>query len=120
MDTTLILIGIIAGLLLMVALFYNLWQGTSRRLRQISFQKVSLSTKYGKMAEQFMPFLKEYPYDPQNFRFIGTPVDGIQFNENKISFVEFKTADSALSSGQKRIRELVDNGKVEWLEFRIK
>lgn len=120
MDLTLILIGIIAGLAIMVALFYTLWQGASSRLRQVSFQKVSLSTKYGKMAEQFMPFLKEYPYDPQNFRFLGTPVDGIQFSEDKISFIEFKTADSRLSGNQQRIRELVDRGKIEWLEFRIK
>ncbi|MBI3260834.1 endonuclease [Candidatus Berkelbacteria bacterium] len=121
MDTTiLILLGIIAGLLFMLWLFFQLWQSAGRRLRQVSFQKVSLSTKYGKMSEQFMPFLKDYPYDPQQFRFIGTPIDGIQFTEDTVVFVEFKAADSALNPTQKHIKELIENKRVEWLEFRIK
>lgn len=119
-NLILILIGIIAGLLLIVWLFYRFWQGTARRLAQVSFQKVSLSTKYGKMSEQFMPFLKDYPYDPQLFRFIGTPVDGIQFTDDGIVFVEFKTADGKLNATQQQIRDQVERKKIEWLEFRIK
>jgi len=104
----------------MIWLFYRLWQGAARRLAQVSFQKVSLSTKYGKMSEQFMPFLKDYPYDPQSFRFIGTPVDGIQFSDDKVVFVEFKAAAGKLNATQQRVREQVENKRVEWLEFRIK
>jgi predicted Holliday junction resolvase-like endonuclease len=119
-NIILILIGIIAGLLVIIWLFYRLWQGAAARLRQVSFQKVSLSTKYGKMSEQFMPFLKDYPFDPHSFRFIGTPIDGIQFLDDKVVFVEFKTADGRLNPGQQNIKQLVENKKVEFFQFRIK
>lgn len=79
----------------------------------------SLSTKYGRMSEQFMPFLKDYPYESQDFRFLGTPVDGVQFNQDGIVFVEFKTGDSRLTARQKEIKDLIRKGKVEFIEFRM-
>ena len=50
--------------------------------------------------------------------FIGTPIDGIAFNEEKIIFCEFKANTSALSEKQKSIKKLVQEKKVEWLELR--
>jgi predicted Holliday junction resolvase-like endonuclease len=71
------------------------------------------------MTEQFLPFLNNYPYSPSNFRFIGNPIDGLQFEDDKIVFVEFKTNKSNLSKKQEKIKELVDKKKVEFLEVRI-
>ena len=71
------------------------------------------------MSEQFMPFLKDYPYDPQNFRFIGSPIDGIQFEDDKIILIEFKTSNSQLTDRQKKIAELIWQKKVEFEEHRI-
>ncbi|MCD6495725.1 MAG: endonuclease [Candidatus Aenigmarchaeota archaeon] len=89
------------------------------RLAQAVSSRQSLSVKYGKMSEQFMPFLKTYPYDEQNFRFIGTPVDGVQFNDDSIVFVEFKTSKSRMSPRQRMIKELIDSKKVRFEEIRI-
>ncbi|MFH1420678.1 MAG: Holliday junction resolvase-like protein [Candidatus Aenigmatarchaeota archaeon] len=86
---------------------------------EVLSSKQSLSTKYGKMSEQFFPFMKDYPYDTSMFRFLGTPIDGVQFSDDRIVFVEFKTSSSKLSERQKHIKELVDNKKVEFKEFRI-
>jgi len=80
----------------------------------------SLSTKYGKMTEQFMPFLKDYPYDEQKFRFIGSPIDGIQFQDDKLVIVEFKTGDSRLTTRQRKIRDLVKKGRVYFEEITIR
>ena len=71
------------------------------------------------MTEQFMPFLKDYPYDPQNFRFLGSPMDGIQFNDDQIIIVEFKTNTSRLTDKQKQIAELVWNKKISFEEHRL-
>lgn len=90
-----------------------------KKLRKLSFLKKSLSSKYGKMTEQFLPFLENYPYDEQNFRFIGSPIDGIQFEDDKIIFVEFKVGDSKLTEREKKIKEQVERKKVEFEEFRI-
>ncbi len=71
------------------------------------------------MTEQFLPFLADYPYDPQLFRFLGAPIDGIQFTDDKIVFIEFKTASSQLTSQQKRIRDLIERKQVGFKEFHI-
>jgi predicted Holliday junction resolvase-like endonuclease len=89
------------------------------RLRTLQSAKQSLSTRYGQITEQFAPFLADWPWDPKAFRFIGSPVDGIQFTEDAVVFVEIKSARSRLSPEQRRIRELVQAGRIEWREVRI-
>jgi predicted Holliday junction resolvase-like endonuclease len=77
----------------------------------------SLSTVYGRISEQWFPLMDRYPYDPQSFRFLGTPVDGIQFEEDRIVFCEFKANRSGLSPLQKHIKHLVESRRVYWEEF---
>ncbi|HBO60123.1 TPA: hypothetical protein DD449_00345 [Candidatus Berkelbacteria bacterium] len=71
------------------------------------------------MTEQFMPFLKDYPYDPCNFRFLGSPIDGVQFEEDKVIFIEFKTANSKMSDKQRNIADLIYRKKIDFEEHRI-
>jgi predicted Holliday junction resolvase-like endonuclease len=106
-------------LLALMMLFFWLWRRASERHATVAFQKSSLSSKYGKMTEQFMPFLKDYPYDPQNFRFLGSPIDGIQFEEDKIILVEFKTANSRLSEKQRHIADLAGARRIVFEEHRL-
>lgn len=111
------LIAILAIVLVILILLYL------RALKSIfilKFQKRSLSSRYGKSVENFMPFLQDYPYEPANFRFLGNPIDGISFEEDKIVFVEFKAANSTLSSKQQKIKELVLDKKVDFAEIRLK
>ncbi|MEC8913134.1 MAG: Holliday junction resolvase-like protein [Chloroflexota bacterium] len=79
----------------------------------------SESTRYGQITEQFMPFISDYPYDSKQFRFLGSPIDGVQFEEDKIVMIEFKSAGSQLSTRQRRIRNLVREGKVDFQEIRV-
>jgi len=72
-----LLIPIVAVLIVVVLLLYRKVGSLEEELGQVHFDKKSQSVKYGRLSEQFMPFLKDYPYDPQQFRFIGTPIDGI-------------------------------------------
>ncbi|MFA5361475.1 MAG: Holliday junction resolvase-like protein, partial [archaeon] len=88
-------------------------------VNDLRFSKKSQSVKYGQLTEQWIPFSDKYPYNSQNFRFIGKPIDGISFEDDKIVFVEFKTNTSQLSETQRNVKELVENKKVEWLKFRI-
>jgi len=110
---------IILILAILVIVFAYLYFHTRKKLADLKFQKRSLSSKYGKMTEQFLPFLEEYPYDSQNFRFLGSPIDGVQFDDEKIVLIEFKTADSGLSSKQRKIRELVKKKRVSFEEIRL-
>tara|TARA_B100000676_G_C17207170_1_gene402515 strand:- start:22 stop:396 length:375 start_codon:yes stop_codon:yes gene_type:complete len=79
----------------------------------------SESTRYGQISEQFLPLVEQYPFDPKHFRFLGSPIDGVQFEEDKVVLVEFKSAGSKLSTRQRRIRDLVNEGHVEFQEIRI-
>lgn len=107
------------GLVILTLVLFMLWRRTVRILKETKFAKNSLSTKYGKMTEQFMPFINKYPYDSHRFRFIGTPIDGIQFNDNEIIFIEFKSASSQLASNQRTIRDIIKSNKVRFQEIRI-
>ena len=89
-------------------------------LRDLRSSSQSRSTRYGQMTEQFMPFIPEYPWDPGRFRFIGSPVDGVQFEDEVVVFIEFKVGTSKLTQRQRHIRDLVRAGRVEFREFRLR
>ena len=78
----------------------------------------SNAVKQGLTLEQWIPISENYPWDHRNFRFLGDPIDGIQFENNKILLVEFKSGNSRMSNKQKAIQQLVENGKVEFVEIK--
>lgn len=81
--------------------------------------KQSQSTRYGQISEQMAPLMDDWPFDPKDFRFLGSPVDGVQFTEEAIYLVEVKSASSRLSKRQRKVRDLVNEGKVGWMLFRV-
>lgn len=116
----------IFGLLCICIVLFLLLLSTKRRLAtrseslaQLDNRKRSQSVRYGRLTEQFMPFLESYPYNSNDFRFLGTPIDGVQFTEDAIVLVEFKAAGSQLSSRQRAIRKMVEEGAVRFEIHRI-
>ncbi|MAH42216.1 endonuclease [archaeon] len=117
---------LVIGLWIAISLLFILYSRLARKYErvkedynQLASSKQSLSTKYGQMTEQFLPFTKEYPYDKNNFRFLGSPIDGVQFNEDDIVFIEFKSNKSQMTKKQKNIRDLIKQKKIKFQEFRI-
>ena len=88
-----------------------------RMLTEERTRQRSISASYGRITEQWFPLMEKYPYDSANFRFLGTPIDGVQFEEDKIVFVEFKSRKAELSTQQRRLKQLIQAGKVTWEEF---
>lgn len=82
-------------------------------------QKKSSEVRTGKITEQIAPFLEDYPLNPRTARFIGDPIDFIHFDEDKVTFVEVKSGKSQLSTKQRRIRDMVKAGKVEFVIYRV-
>jgi len=82
-------------------------------------QKKSSEVRTGMIAEQMAPFLKDYPSNPRTARFIGDPIDFVHFDEDKVTFVEVKSGKSQLSKKQRMIRDLIKDGKVEFVLYRI-
>ena len=88
-----------------------------RMLAEERTRQRSISASYGRITEQWFPLMEKYPYDSANFRFLGTPIDGVQFEEDKIVFVEFKSRKAELSTQQRRLKQMIQAGKVTWEEF---
>lgn len=91
----------------------------NEEIASLQYLKRSQSVKYGQLTEQWIPFSSKFPFNSQNFRFIGKPIDGLAFEDDKIVFVEFKTNTSSLSQVQKNVKELIKEKKVEWFELKI-
>ena len=79
-----------------------------------------LQHKISKLAfqdEQYQEKMKYYPYDLERFRFLGTPVDGIQFEDDSILFIRLKEGAIPCTKEQEKIKNLLENGNVQWYEF---
>lgn len=85
----------------------------------------SQSVIVGKVTEHLAPYLPEFPYNPKDARFIGSPIDILVFDGadegfvEEIVFLEIKTGNSGLSARQRQIRDAVLAGRVRWLELRL-
>ncbi|MBT3262025.1 hypothetical protein HN992_03060 [Candidatus Woesearchaeota archaeon] len=122
----LIFLGIILLLLLIFIQSTIIWMKNKELKvleevhKELLFSHRSKVVKHGKSFEQLFPYMSSYPYDPQNFRFLGSPIDGISFEKDELVFIEFKTGKSQLSEKQKKIRDLINSKKVKWKEIREK
>lgn len=79
----------------------------------------------GQFSEQLSPYLPDFPFNPNEARFIGKPIDFIVFKGmdekdiNEVVFVEIKSGDSKLNSQEKKLKDTIKNKKVSWVEYRI-
>lgn len=96
------------------------WQAEVSR---VSRQAVNQSRAVlgGRFTEQMAPYLPEFPYDPTEARFIGSPIDMVVFpglaagDPREIVIMEIKSGQNPqLTSAQKRIRQLIEDGMVRW------
>lgn len=102
--------------------FWLAWRSrrqARRELEQARSRKRSQSVRYGQLTEQFAPWMEAWPFDPEGFRSLGDPIDGVQFTDEAVYLVEIKAADGRLSSDQRELRDMVEAGKVGWLTFRV-
>lgn len=85
----------------------------------------------GKIGEQFAPFSLEFPFDPTDVRFLGSPIDFVVFDGandvrlglaqalRKVVFVDVKTGAARLTPVQRLIRDCVQAGRVRFEEIHV-
>ncbi len=94
------------------------------QIRKAAITK-SRSVTLGKVAEHVAPFFPVFPFNPKDARFIGSPVDFVVFDGadegevRRVVLLEVKSGTSNLNTKQRRIRDTVREGRVEWLEVRV-
>lgn len=114
-----IALGLLAISCLVAYLAIRSRRKLKERLSKARSRKRSQSTRYGQLTQQFAPWMDTWPFDPERFRFLGDPIDGVQFTKDAVYLVEIKAAGSRTTKDQRRIRELVEQGRIGWIEFRI-
>lgn len=85
----------------------------------------------GKLAEQLAPLFKVFGYNPSDARFIGDPVDYVVFDgytevrERKedrpitVVLADVKTGQATLTYEQRRIKQGIERGQVEFKTIRM-
>ncbi len=95
-----------------------------KRIRKDAVSK-SRATIAGKISEQLIPYLPEFPFNPKDARFLGSPIDLVIFDGldrgelRGVVLVEVKTRTSQLNVREKMVQEAVEAGRVEWRELRL-
>ena len=105
-------------------------------LSEVKHQKgraQSAHSSKGQILEKWTPFLEhpqiEPQWKPEDWSFMGNPLDYViwewykdkeqNMSEGKIVLLDVKAAKSQLTTKQRRIRDLIKAGKVEWREIRL-
>lgn len=112
---------ITAGILALGYVAYRLHCSANSLKDEVKRYKYGIKSayvKFGKTFEHFAPFTDKFPCDKEKAVFLGMPIDYIAFDEDSIKFIEVKTGSSMLSPKQNKIKNLINQGKVEFKEVR--
>lgn len=114
-----LLIGIFVGQVIAKQKFKN----TIKDIRKDAVQR-SKSVIIGQFTEQIAPFFPDFPYNPKDLRFVGNPVDFIVFEGittgkiKEVVFLEIKTGKSNLNTNERSLKNIIENKKVSYKEYR--
>lgn len=93
--------------------------------------KSSKDTINGQNMEKMIPLFKDFPYNIQDLRFLGSPIDYIVFDglhdktfgdkSRKVEIViaEVKTGESRQTIRQRAIKEAVKDCRIRFEEWRV-
>ena len=124
------------------ALLYDELDASESTIRELEGQMggykskaQSAHTTKGQALEKYAPYMDWHDvvdahWIPNMWSFMGNPLDFIVWDwkkdtatnlkEGKIVFIDVKTGKSGLTTKQRRIRDLIKAGNVEWREMRLK
>lgn len=93
---------------------FAVWKATEEETIRSDAVRRSQSVIRGKVTEHLIPFFPDFPYNPKDARFLGSPVDLVVFDGlsegamREIVFVEIKTGKKcSLSRSERGIRDCV-------------
>jgi hypothetical protein len=119
-----VLLAVIVALLVTCFALWRRQAALRRSLADLQFARRSEDVRGGRLAESLAPLLEGFPVDVQKpgtaTVFLGQPVDYVHFDpDDGVVFVEVKSGGSQLSARQRRLRELVEAGRVRWETYRV-
>jgi predicted Holliday junction resolvase-like endonuclease len=126
MDETFVAVtlGITIGVVLALVCVAALAPQYTRRMRKHAVDQSRAVTR-GQIYEQLVPYLPDFQFNPKDAQFLGRPVDFVVFDGldagevRRVVFVEVKTGASTLTTRERRVRDAIQAGRVEWRELRV-
>ena len=138
MTETLLLIIIAIAAVLLIILAFRIGRASGRRAESQDWErnkieaivrdrlKRSRAVLGGQFSEQLAPYLPDFPYNPNECRFIGKPIDLLVFRGmdegriDEIVLVEIKSGKAKnLSKIERLLRDAVNEGRVSWQQYDI-
>ena len=118
-----ILIIIIVGFVFFVVGYLVAWV----KVQEVKKEGIKQSRRVlgGEFSEQLAPYLPNFPFSPTETKFIGKPIDLVVFkgmdqkNITEVIFVEVKSGKSRLNPNERILRNVIDDKKVSWQEYRV-
>jgi predicted Holliday junction resolvase-like endonuclease len=92
-----------------------------QKFDKLQFQNKSSQVKTGSLVEAMIPLTEAFPVPPKSMRFLGSPVDYVSFDYDAdiITLVEVKSGESALNENQRKVKSMVERGRVEFKVVRM-
>ena len=134
MDVLIIITGILIVIILIFGFLVGMafartkvnqeWTNRLPEIRESAI-KQSRAVLAGQFSEQLAPYLPNFKYSPSEARFVGKPIDFIVFKgldakePEEIIFVEVKSGKSRNSIVENKLKNVIEQKKVRWEEYRI-
>jgi predicted Holliday junction resolvase-like endonuclease len=118
-----LVIGIAVGFLV-AWVYFLLWKARYTSIIREDAVQRSQAVTAGKVHEQLLPYLPDFPFNPKDVRFLGSPIDLVVFDGlaegrvRRIVFLEVKTGRAGLTTRERCVRDVVQAREVEWRELR--
>jgi predicted Holliday junction resolvase-like endonuclease len=135
LDTNLVLLGL-ALTAIGIVIGYILGSRATAKKKEAEFVERTIgerkdainrsrSTLGGQFLEKISPHLPDFPFDPTELRFIGTPVDFVVFRGlstgkvEEVVFLEVKSGKGALTTRERSVRDCVESRNVGWSIYKV-
>ncbi|MGC8663137.1 MAG: Holliday junction resolvase-like protein [Thermoplasmata archaeon] len=105
---------------------FEMWKNDFTEKIKSDAIKRSQDVLKGKVSEQLFPYFPNFPFDPRDAKFIGSPIDLIVFSGlrekeyvEEIVFVEIKTGKSRKSYTERAVEDAVLNKRISFKTINV-
>lgn len=112
------LVAALLALVLVIRYHRDRMEALRDELREAASTRRRSAEAQARQAQQWAPLLAQYPFDARKFRWVGGPIDGVQFEDDRVALIVFTGEGRGEPDG--RVRELVRAGRVDWVEVPLR
>jgi predicted Holliday junction resolvase-like endonuclease len=127
--TTVVIVFGVAAIGIVIGYLVGRWVTEGRKEEEFTVRtpieredaaRRSRSSLGGQVLEKIAPHLPDFPYDPTELRFIGSPIDFVVFrglnsdDVEEVIFLEMKSGKSRLTSRERSVQRTIEAKNVRW------